>query len=106
MPEYESGYEEFDVDDVRDVGKARVSRPYKTADKTTELLGLFQNPEGLIKELSLNQRQAKNLRSLVIGGGTGAIHRALSSYIGDIPASMAGAALSAWLAKKFISPGE
>lgn len=69
--------------------------------KPNQLAGVFQNPSSLIQQLSITEKQAKNLKSLVVGGGTGAIHRLLSQYFGDIPAAMMGAALSGWLAGKF-----
>jgi len=65
-----------------------------------DLLALVSNPEALINELSLTPSQEKNLRSLVVGGGTGAVHRLLADAIGDIPASIAGAAIASYLLKK------
>ena len=70
--------------------------------KSTDIMGLFQNPHGLIKDLSLTDIQAKNLKSFVVGSGTGAVHHYLSQYIGDVPASITGALLTGWLAKRFI----
>ena len=68
----------------------------------TDLVKIFQNPQGLIKELSLNEQQARNLRSFVIGSGTGMVHRYLSQHIGDMPASVVGSLLTSWIAKRFI----
>jgi len=68
----------------------------------TDLVKIFQNPENIISELSLNEKQARNLRSFVTGTGTGLIQRYLSVHIGDVPAAIAGAAVSSWIAKKFI----
>jgi len=68
----------------------------------TDLVRIFQNPQGLIKELSLNEQQARNLRSFVIGSGTGMVHRYLSQHIGDVPASVVGSLLTSWIAKRFI----
>lgn len=58
--------------------------------------------ENVLKNLNLSQAQARNVRSLLVGGGTGAVHNYLSRAIGDVPAAIIGAALSAWLAGKVI----
>lgn len=63
----------------------------------------FQNPSSIMNELSLTSKQAKNLRSLIVSGGTGAVHNVLSNVIGDVPSSIIGAALSSYIAKKFLS---
>ena len=64
------------------------------------LEGLLANPEKIQSLFAINERQAENLRALLIGGGTGMGVKYLGKSIGDLPAALAGAALSTMLAKK------
>ena len=66
------------------------------------IIRAFQNPTGLMNDLSITAKQAKNLRSLIISGGTGAVHNVLSSLIGDVPSSIIGAGLTSYLAGKLL----
>ncbi len=56
----------------------------------------------LMKAFNLNQRQAENIRSLVVGAGTGGIHRLLSEYFGDEISGAIGGALSGYIAHKIV----
>ena len=108
-------YETYEFGGEPKVAKATVIPPNQRIRQLKEELGrleekkggdivnLFRNPHGIMNELSISERQAKNLRSLVVGGGTGTIHKYLSGQIGDIPASLIGSLLSSWIAKKIIS---
>lgn len=64
-------------------------------------LGMLNTKE-LSSSLGCSEKQAENLRALIVGGGTGGIYKLLSKQIGDVPAAIAGAALSGWLVKKYL----
>jgi len=64
-----------------------------------QIIEILSNPRQLA-ELGLTDHQVKNLRSLMVGGGTGGIHRMLSQSLGDGPAAVIGALVSAWATKK------
>lgn len=98
---------EFEKEELEEVieGEAVYTDPSVTSARPppkADLVQMLQNPENLIREWSLDERQARNLRSLLIGSGTGAAHKYLSKYIGDVPASLIGSILSSLVAKKFI----
>lgn len=67
------------------------------------------NPVGMLnmlntKELShtmgCSEKQAENLRALIVGGGTGGIYKLLSKQIGDVPAAVVGSLLSSYIVGK------
>lgn len=60
--------------------------------------------DGLVGGLS--KKQAKNIKSVGIASGAGAIHSALSAHIGDVPAALIGAGISAWILKKLVRSRE
>ena len=64
------------------------------------VIDILNNPGQLAEQLNLTPEQAENLRSLVIGGGTGGIHKLLNKQLGDVPASVIGAAISSWIVGK------
>ena len=68
------------------------------------LLALFSgnNTPDIMRTFGLNQKQAENLRSLVVGAGTGGIHRLLSEYFGDEISGAIGGLLSGYIAKRVI----
>ena len=68
-----------------------------------EILQNLENPGQLAQVLNLNEKQVQNLKSLIVGGGTGGIHRLLSKNLGDIPSALIGSVLSAWIAGKIIN---
>jgi len=72
--------------DVFDIGQ---SAPAKTKDDI--IIDLVRNPKKLAGMLNLTEEQAKNVRSLIIGGGTGGIHRVLSQHLGDELSAVLGA---------------
>ena len=61
---------------------------------------IMQNPRQLAEMFNLDEKQAQNLKSLAIGGGTGGIHRLLSRELGDVPSAVIGSLLSSWLTGK------
>ena len=63
---------------------------------------LMQNPESVSGLFGLTPRQARNIRSLIVGGGAGGVHRILADSIGDELAGAIGGFAAAWLAKKII----
>ena len=67
---------------------------------STDLTEFLSNPGKLAKEFNLNARQAENVKSAIIGAGTGLGHKYLSKTFGSIPAALFSAYLTAHLAKK------
>ena len=68
----------------------------------TALEEILSNPDKLVGALGLTTAQASNLRSLIVGGGTGAIHRLLSEHIGDAPAGAIAGFLAGWVVGKVL----
>jgi hypothetical protein len=85
----------FDIGKFRQVG---VTDP----QEQNQLGQIMQNPSQLAQAWGLNDEQVKNLRSIIVGGGAGLIHKILAPYIGDELAGGAGGALGAFLAKKLL----
>lgn len=70
------------------------------------LENLFQNPSKLKAMFAVNDSQAGNLKSLIAGGGTALSVKYLGKSIGDVPAALIGAGLSAFLAGKIFGGGK
>lgn len=85
--------------DSFDVGSGSTGQALQKQDILTEILN---NPENLDTLLNLTPKQLQNLRSILIAAGTGGAHKYLSELIGDEPAAIIGAGLSAWLAKRYL----
>jgi len=66
------------------------------------LTDLIANPQQLAERLRLTPAQAQNIRSLIVGGGTGAIHRFLADYFGDEVAAGVGGFISGIIARKMM----
>ena len=65
-----------------------------------DISNILQNPDALIKSLDLTPEQAKNVRSIIVGSGTGLAYKALSGYVGGEIAGAIGGFLSAYVSKK------
>ena len=65
----------------------------------TKVLG---NPGALQGLLNLSPEQVQNVKALLVGAGTGAIVKYFGKHVGDELAAIAGAAITAYLAKKVI----
>ena len=63
---------------------------------------LLQNPEKVLGALTLTPEQKKNVKSLIVGCSTGAIHSRLAGLFGDEIGGAVGGALAGFLAKKLI----
>ena len=63
---------------------------------------LLSNPQNLVNSLNLTGKQVGNVKSLIVGGGTGGIHKLLSQHFGDEIAGAIGGLVSGWLAKRVI----
>lgn len=59
---------------------------------------------GLVGDLS--KKQARNIKSVGIGGGTAAIHNVLSPHIGDTLGAIVGLGISLWVTKKLVRSRE
>ena len=66
------------------------------------LTKLISNPKGLIGNLDVTPKQAENIRSVIVGGGTGLAHKYLSRTFGDEIAGGIGGFISGWIAKKLV----
>ena len=62
----------------------------------------MSNPSGLATLLGLTQVQAENIKSLIVGGGAGGIHKLLSRYLGDEFAGAVGGLVAGYIAKRLI----
>ena len=80
-------------------GGGKYQGPVPSRDVLTEII---ENPERLAEQLSLSHAQAQNIKSLMVSGGTGAIHRILAKYLGDEVASTLGGLVSGYLARRLI----
>lgn len=65
-----------------------------------DIINVLTNPTELSGMLNITQEQAENIRSLIIGTGTGSIHRLLNKYLGDEVSAVLGALVSTWISKK------
>jgi len=72
-------------------------------EKNPDLItSLITNPERLMSSFNLSRAQANNIRSLLVGGGTGAVYRYLSQHLGGEVAGIIGGFLSAWVARRIV----
>ena len=78
--------------DSFDIGE-QVAEPEK-------FMEIMQNPGQLANMLNLTDKQASNLRSLIVGAGAGGIHRLLSQQLGDEVAGAIGGFLSGYISRK------
>ena len=78
-------------------------QPISTSKQSNALgaLGMLNTKE-LSHSLGCSEKQAENLRALIVGGGTAGTYKLLSRQIGDVPAAMVGALLSSWVVKKYL----
>jgi hypothetical protein len=82
-----------------DIGEAM---PANINNQDPDIINIIRNPQALAESFNLTEKQAANLRSLIIGGGTGSIHRLLSEHFGDDVSAVLGALASSWVSKKII----
>jgi len=68
--------------------------------ESDKVIQIAQNPGELVSLLNLTSKQESNVRSLIVGAGTGSIHRLLSEALGDEVAGALGGLLSGYVAKK------
>lgn len=64
------------------------------------VVDLLSNPSQLAEIFKMTDKQAANVRSLIVGAGTGGIHRLLSQHLGDEVAGAIGGLLSGYLSHK------
>ncbi len=91
--------------DSFDLGTDTGGEPIRGANteqalKSPEVLKILSNPSQMKQMLSLTDSQAENIRSLVVGGGTGSVHKLLNRYLGDEASAVIGAVLSSIAARK------
>ena len=68
--------------------------------ESDKLIEIMQNPGQLANMLNLTEKQAANVRSLVVGAGAGGIHRLLSQQLGDEVAGMIGGLISGYISRR------
>jgi len=66
------------------------------------LAKLLENPSQVKGLLSLSNTQVRNVKALIAGIGAAASSKTLSRYFGDELAAVAGAAISAYVAKRLL----
>ena len=86
--------------DSFDIGTEDANVQPVTTSNPSAALGMLNTKE-LSHSLGVSEKQAENLRALIVGGGTGGIYKLLSKQIGDQPAAVVGALVSGWLVKKY-----
>ena len=69
----------------------------------TALAKLLENPASLQGLLNLNPEQSRNVKALVTGAGAGLAVKYFGKHVGDELAAVAGAAISAYLARRLVS---
>lgn len=66
------------------------------------LIALLNDPERAMTVLDIDEKQLRDLRSLMISCGTGVTHKFLSGMLGDVASSTLGALISSYVAHKVI----
>lgn len=85
--------------DAFDIGNAEVTESGQGQDA---IINILQNPGQISSMLNLTKKQEANLRSLLVGAGTGGIHRMLSEQLGDVAAGAIGGLLAGFLTQKIM----
>ncbi len=68
------------------------------------IINIIQNPNKLVESFGLSDKQAENVKALLIGAGTATSNKLFSKYIGDELSAVVGAAISSHVIKKIIKP--
>ncbi len=68
--------------------------------KSPEIINILSNPSQMKQLFDLTDSQAENIRSLIVGGGTGSIHKLLNRHLGDEASAIIGALVSSYAARK------
>ena len=72
-------------------------------EESKDMIGsLLSNPQELANSLNLTEKQAENVRSVIVGAGSGGIHRLLSQHLGDEIAGALGGFVAGYIAKKVV----
>jgi hypothetical protein len=78
-------------------------QPLATSKQPNALGALnMLNTKELSHTMGCSEKQAENLRALIVGGGTAGTYKLLSKQIGDVPAAVIGSLLSSYLVKKYL----
>ena len=85
----------FDIGQLKNAG---VTNP----DQQNQLGEILKKPTEFAQMLGLNDEQVQNVKSIIVAGGAGVLHKKLAPLIGDELAGGAGGALAAFLAKKLL----
>jgi len=65
-------------------------------------LANLTNPGELLNALDLSIQQKRNVKSLIVGSGTGAIHQILEEHLGTEISAAIGGLVSGFLARKLM----
>lgn len=74
----------------------------ESQDQQDILVRVMQNPDKLADMLGLNENQAENIRSLIVGAGTGGIHKLMNKHLGSEVSAMLGGFISGYVARKIL----
>lgn len=70
--------------------------------KDPAITNILQDPNALAQLLNINEEQAENIKSVIVGAGAGAAYKYLGKYFGGEIAAMFGAFASSLIARKVI----
>jgi hypothetical protein len=88
--------------DAFDIMGGGVQQSQYNQPRQPDIIDVFRNPQVIMDRFGLNKKQAENVRSMIVGGGTGSIHRILSQHLGDELSAVIGALASTYISKKIM----
>ena len=84
--------------------KNEIARLQGTNDwsSSTALANLIKNPSALTQQFNLSPSQARNVASLITGGGAGLARKYLTDFVGAEMAGAIGGFLGAYVSRKLV----
>ena len=102
MSELESGREETQELVRRRGDSFDIGEYLPATTQQDDIIRIIQNPKQLSDMLGLTEAQTENIRSLIVGAGTGGIHKLLSRHLGSEVSGMLGGFISGYVARKIL----
>jgi len=90
----------FDIGGLGELTESESGNLPQTSDDI--IIRLLSNPKGLANSLGLTEKQAKNIASIITGGGAGLGHQLLADAIGPELAGAIGGFLGGYVSKKVV----